>query len=261
MLTIGFECFWGCFSPVHGATTEKPVRRTWNVAGISREALLYGITDAKAQPRPLIIVFHGHGGSMRNAAQAFHLHELWPDAVVVYPQGLPTAGRLVDREGKQAGWQIDAGDQGDRDLLFFDTILQQLRHDGWVNEKQVFVAGHSNGGAFMYLLWEKRGGQITAYASSSAAWFGPYVDLKPAKFLMLAGEKDDLVNYAWQRKTFDALRRNFDCGELRRDENQCWLAESPSGAKILAYVHPGAHTFPPEGPALIVNFFKASIRP
>lgn len=256
ILLVGFHSVPGCFMTAHGATPISPVRRTWEAAGLTREALVFGPTDAKAQPRPLIIIFHGHGGSMRNAAQAFRLHELWPDAVVVYPQGLPTAGRLTDREGKQPGWQIEAGDHGDRDLLFFDAIVEQFKHEG-----QVFVAGHSNGGAFVYLLWASRGEQITAYASSAAAWFGPYSGLKPGKLLMLSGEKDDLVKYAWQRRTFDNLQHFFDCSAAKLNNGGCMVAESNSGAHIAAYVHPGGHQFPPAGPDLIVKFFKASLPP
>jgi polyhydroxybutyrate depolymerase len=166
---------------------------------------------------------------------------------------------LVDREGKFPGWQMDAGDHGDRDLKFFDAIVIQLQREGRVDSTKIFVTGHSNGGAFMYLLWSQRGERIAAYASSAAAWFGPYAGLKPTRFLMLTGEKDDLVKYAWQRRTFDGLREYFDCGPIRRDGAGCLVAEAPSGAKIVAYVYPGTHQFPVEAPALIVNFFRETI--
>ena len=239
-----------------GSADGGLVLRTWVVDGVKREALVFDPTGATPQARPLVIVFHGHGGTMRSVAQAFRIHELWPEAIVVYPQGLATAGRLVDREGKFPGWQMDAGDHGDRDLKFFDAIVAQLQREGRVAPAKIFVTGHSNGGAFMYLLWSQRGERIAAYASSAAAWFGPYAGLRPARFLMISGEKDDLVKYVWQRRTFEGLRDHFGCAPIRRDASGCLVAEASSGALIVAYVHPGSHQFPAKAPALIVKFFR-----
>jgi hypothetical protein len=56
-----------------------------------------------------------HGGSMLNAARTLGYHTRWPEAIVVYMQGLNTPGRLTDPEGRQPGWQHAVGDQGDRD--------------------------------------------------------------------------------------------------------------------------------------------------
>lgn len=109
---------------------EKSETRTWTIDGVKREALVYGFETGKPTPRPLVFVFHGHGGTMRNASQAFRIHELWPEALVVYPQGLPSSGKLVDREGRQAGWQFSAGQLQDRDLKFFDAVLETLKSEG-----------------------------------------------------------------------------------------------------------------------------------
>ena len=137
---------------------DEPVRREWTVDGVLyREALVYVPPTAKSAPVPVIFAFHGHGGTMAFAERKFSFHTLWPEAMVVYPQGLPTAGKLTDPEGKKSGWQFDAGDYGDRDLKFFDAILASLRQDYRIDDKRIFVTGHSNGGGFTYLLWAKRG--------------------------------------------------------------------------------------------------------
>lgn len=107
----------------------EPQRREWEVQGVKREALLYVPAKGADQATgvPLVFGFHGHGGSMRNAARSFRLHEVWPESLVVYMQGLNTPGRLTDPEGKRAGWQSTVGNQGDRDLLFFDAVLATLK--------------------------------------------------------------------------------------------------------------------------------------
>jgi len=101
-------------------------RRQWTVDGVVREALVYTLPQAHTNPSPVVFAFHGHGGSMLNAARTFGFHTRWPEAVVVYMQGLNTPGRLTDPEGKKPGWQSAVGDQGDRDLKFFDAVLASL---------------------------------------------------------------------------------------------------------------------------------------
>ena len=113
-----------------------------------RQGLLYVPEAAKSMPAPLVFCFHGHGGNTRNAARSFRLHEVWPEAIVVYLQGLNTPGQLTDPEGKKPGWQKSAGDQGDRDLKFFDAVLKSIRQDYRVDDRRVYSMGHSNGGGF-----------------------------------------------------------------------------------------------------------------
>src|SRR5690242_17030508 len=91
------------------AQTAPLQPRQWNVEGLDREALVYAPSAAKTTPAPLVFVFHGHGGNMKGAANSFHMHTLWPEAMVVYPQGLNTPGKLTDLEGKRPGWQHSAG--------------------------------------------------------------------------------------------------------------------------------------------------------
>ena len=137
-------------SPARAA--EALMHRQWTVDGVARQALVYLPPPAGTNPAPVIFAFHGHGGSMQNAARTFRLQTRWPEALVVYMQGLNTPGRLTDPEGKRPGWQSAEGDQGDRDLKFFDTVLDSLRKDYRVDDKRIYATGHSNGGGFTYLL-------------------------------------------------------------------------------------------------------------
>jgi SAM-dependent methyltransferase len=68
---------------------------------------------------PLFFAFHGHGGNMRQADRSFSYQAQWPEAVIVYPQGLPTPGQLTDPEGKRNGWRTLADDS-------FDIAVSQM---------------------------------------------------------------------------------------------------------------------------------------
>jgi polyhydroxybutyrate depolymerase len=213
---------------------------------------------------------------MQNAANMFRIHELWPEAIVVYPQGVNTPGRLTDPEGKRPGWQMAVGDQSDRDLKFFDAMFEAVKAHHRVNTNRVYATGHSNGGAFSYLLWEARPKFFTAFAPSAALLpdlvgirINPHtraIESIPAKksafvpkpVLHLAGQKDPLVKFEWQKAMIDAVRKKSGCAEGKPWEinSRCTIYPSKSGGDVIAYIHGGTHNFPNAGKELIVAFFK-----
>jgi len=235
---------------------EAPQRREWTIDGVAREGLVCVPATAREKPTPVVFGFHGHGGSMRNAARSFSYHTLWPEAVVVYLQGLNTPGRLTDPEGKKPGWQHGAGAQGDRDLKFFDAVLADLRRELKIDDKRIYATGHSNGGGFTYLLWAMRGETFAAVAPSGSAAGGLAGKLQPKPVLHVAGEKDPLVKFEWQQRTIAAILKLNECGP-----GQSW---SPSGqwhdskvaAPVVVWTHPGGHEFPPAARSAIVKFFR-----
>ncbi|CAN5853902.1 hypothetical protein BH11VER1_BH11VER1_19070 [soil metagenome] len=232
------------------------------VDGVDREALIYAPPNAKTEATPLVFAFHGHGGSMEQAARSFEYHKQWPEAMVIYMQGLNTPGKLTDTEGKKAGWQSTIGDQGDRDLKFFDAALQSLKQLYRVDEKRIYATGHSNGGGFTYLLWAARGDKFTAFAPCAAFLSKDFAQLKPKPVLHVAGENDPLVKFAWQEMMMERVLKLNQCGEGKawHQIEDCTVYESKVDAPVVTFIHPGTHTFPAEAPALIVKFFKEQTR-
>jgi polyhydroxybutyrate depolymerase len=243
-------------SALRTPAADAPARREWNVDGVTREALVYAPPRARTNATPLLFAFHGHGGSMNNAARSFSYHTLSPDAIVVYPQGLNTPGRLTDPEGKKAGWQFAVGEQEDRDLKFFDAMIESLEKDFKVDAKRIYGTGHSNGGGFTYLLWAARGEMFAAVAPCAAAAPALLGKLKPKPVLHLAGENDPLVKFSWQKQTIDGLLKLNQCGEGKPWEKSCTLYPSKIETPVVTYIHPGGHGLPPDAPSKIVRFFK-----
>jgi polyhydroxybutyrate depolymerase len=240
-----------------GAAEPSLKRMEWTIEGGSRDALVSIPAAARTTDTPVVFVFHGHGGGSRNVAASFAIEKLWPEAIVVYMQGLPTPGR-TDPEGKRSGWQRAVGDQGDRDLKFFDAVLATLRKDQKIDERRVYATGHSNGGGFTYLLWAARGDLFAAVAPSSAGAAGRnFQAMKPKPVLHLAGETDAIVPFANQKKTIDALRTLNGCDSVGQEwAKYCTLYPSRTGTPVVTYIHPGGHMFPAEAPQQFVRFFK-----
>jgi polyhydroxybutyrate depolymerase len=250
------------------APTAEPERREWTIDGTQREALIYrpsqpAAAESGAAPKPVPVVFgfHGHGGNARQAARSFHLQDEWPEAIVVYMQGVPTPGRLTDPEGKQNGWQHDPGDHEDRDLKFFDAVLASLKKDYQIDENRVYVTGHSNGAAFTYVLWVARG-EVLAAIAPSAGFSRSARTAKPKPVLHIAGETDPLVRFPVQRMAMNAVRSINGCEATGKEwAKNCLEYPSSKGTPFVSFIHPGDHKYPEEAPALIVKFFKEHTRP
>ncbi len=246
-------------NPVNAA--GELLKREWTVDGIKREALLHLPAANAPKPWPVVFVFHGHGGGMREASWNQRVHEVWPEALVVFMQGLPAAGRLTDAVGEEPGWQAGPGVDGDRDLKFFDTALAGLRADFPVDARRVYATGHSNGGAFTYLLWAQRRAVFAAFGPSAAVAGRDFGRLEPAPVIHIAGENDQLVRFPWQKLMIKVLCRTNECGPGHATGEGLMRYDSPVGAPVEVYVHAGGHRYPTKATALIVAFFKANARP
>jgi polyhydroxybutyrate depolymerase len=234
----------------------EPVQ-TWEIEGVERQGLVFAPDSAKTEPAPLIFAFHGHGGTMHNSSRAWRYQELWPEAIVIYLQGLNTPGRLTDPQGKKPGWQSKVGDQNDRDLKLFDAVLKWARQTYKVDDKRVYCTGHSNGGGFTYLLWAARGDAFAAVAPSSAAGLGVLKDLKPKPMLHIGGLKDPLVKFEWQKTTIDAVRKINGCDpEGKSEGDRLTVYPSPTGTVVETYLYDGGHSPPADAWPQVVKFFK-----
>ncbi len=237
--------------------SPSPETVTLEVDGLTRKALIYA--PSKPVPTggsPLVFGFHGHGGNMRNAARSFQMHEVWPEATVVYMEGLPSAGR-TDPEGVRNGWQISINDLGGRDLKFFDAMLAKVRKDHRIDAKRIYSMGHSNGGRFTYVLWATRGDVFAAYGPSGSPATGLLFRMKPAPVFHIAGEKDPLITYESQKATIDRLREMLKADPAKaKKDGYLTLEPAPNGLELATYIHPGGHEYPRVANAMMAEFFK-----
>jgi len=233
---------------------------TLTVRGEERRAIIVRPTKGQA-PHPVIFGFHGHGGNGRNAARSFNLHGEWPEAIALYPSGLPTAtGR--DPEGLKPGWGYGADN---RDIAFFDSLLAQVIAKEKGDPGKVFVMGHSNGGGFAYGLWRWRGEKLAGVAPSAAAPAAKsFENAKPLPAFLMMGQKDAVVSFESQRASLlNVLQVNLGKGvsdltkpdferQIRGSVIKGWKGLERTGV----YEHPGGHQFPSAAVRAMVQFFK-----
>ena len=232
------------------------------VEDVKRVAKRHVPADAETKPTPVVFAFHGHGGTMDQAASQFAIHKHWPEALVVYMQGVPTAAGN-DPQGKQSGWQYNVGENGNRDVKFFDAVLADLRKSFKVDDKRIYVAGFSNGAGFTYALWSARGDQIVAVAACAMHTNEKKIStFSPKPLLQIAGKEDKLQSVAAQEKTALDVAKVNECGEGQPwgAKKNCTLYPSKIGSPVVFYVHSGGHEIPKDAPALIVAFFKNKLQ-
>jgi polyhydroxybutyrate depolymerase len=224
---------------------------TWKIDGVEREAIVHSPTaKAPSGKAPLLLAFHGHGDSADNF-QGVGLERHWAQAVVVYAQGLPST-----RDGL-AGWQVERGKDGDRDLKFVDQMLVTLREKFSVDDARIYSTGFSNGANFTYLLWAERP-QVFAAFAPVAARILPSVHLTvPKPLLHVGGTEDRQIAFADQKEAIEAARRaNAATGKGESCGQYCTLYASKDGAPVMTVIHPGGHVYPLEVAQYTVDFFK-----
>ncbi|MBS1704771.1 MAG: dienelactone hydrolase family protein [Armatimonadetes bacterium] len=226
------------------------------VDGVERQAIVEAPNVNDSKPHPVVFVFHGHGGSMRFTARRYKLGNLWPEAIAVYPQGLPTKGK-TDPEGKKNGWQQSQGEYEDRDLKYFDALLAQVKKTYKVDDKRIYTCGHSNGGRFTYLLWAERPSIFAAYGPSASPMVLKNAN-HPAPMFITAGEKDQIVPFKTQQLSMERIKQVDGAdGEGEKLGEYATLFKGKNGNDVVTFIHPGGHTMGEEALAMMIDFFKA----
>ena len=220
---------------------------TFTVDGVARRALLYvPPVAAPSSGYPVVFAFHGRGDVIENF-ELVRLHAAWPEAIVVYFQAL-------DREG-YPGWQVERGQDGDRDLKMVDTALATLRGKHRIDERHVYAVGFSNGAGFTFLLWAERPNLFAGYGIVAGRWredVQPKVR-KPA--IVVSGINDP--GYPDHRAGMvNAIVLNGVRTTAARCGSGCQRYGAGTPAPVVTITHRGGHEFPAIVTDYVVTFLK-----
>jgi polyhydroxybutyrate depolymerase len=189
----------------------------------TRDGMRTAILEIPARlraPAPLVLAFHGTGGSGSFMAgySGFEGVARRAGIVMAYPSSAPDADQ----------WSLTESERGDDDLALVDGIVDQLVRAGCADPARVFAVGVSNGGGFATRLGCERWGRIAAVVSVAGAYGGlpPCRPDRPVSLLEIHGTADQVVPYAagvmrWVR----AWARRDGCPEHARVRRE--------GARVL----------------------------
>ena len=229
---------------------------------MERQAIVY--PNAKPAPRagaPVVFVFHGHGGTAQNVARRLRIHELWPEAAVIYMQGIPGVVGIRDPEATRNGWQKSPGELGNRDIKFFDSALERMQEKYKTDPNRVYALGHSNGGRFVNVLWNSRGDKLAALSSAAGPGGRLIQTAKPKPVFIIAGEKDALVPFQGQQLSIELARKLLKTDQSKAKLNGFEQTEpGVNGTELVTYIHSGGHEVPVDALPRVIRFFQRHTR-
>ena len=229
---------------------------TWKVDGETRLAIIYAPSAKSAgEKAPLVFSFHGHGDDIQNF-QYTGIHRMWPEAIVVYFQGLPSRDGL-------SGWQVEKGEYNDRDLKLVDAALASLHGRFNIDDTRIYATGFSNGANFTYLLWAERPGVFAAYAPVAARLRSSVHLTQPKPLFHIAGTQDSQIPFADQKSAIEIARHtNGVTAEGASCGKGCTVYGFNTANPVVTWIHAGGHEYPPSTSERIVKFFRDhSLRP
>jgi polyhydroxybutyrate depolymerase len=233
------------------AAGASPKVMTWNVGGLPRRALVYAPASAANSKAPLVLAFHGFGDTNDNF-QGVELEKAWPQAIVVYPQGL----RVLRSGAAMAGWQTEKFGDEDRDLQFVDAMLASLRERYKVDDTRIYATGFSNGAIFTYLLWAERPNVFAAFAAVAARLGNSVLPTVPKPLLQVGGKDDGNIPFALQEHAMETARHVDGVSKGESCGPNCTLYPSANRTPVMTFIHDGGHEWPDWTSQQIAKFFQ-----
>nr|WP_157091533.1 esterase [Methylobacterium nodulans] len=218
----------GCLAFAHRLPTREPLPPGRHALGLfpERDALLVvpqGV--APRRPTPLVVLFHGGGGSAAKILPMLEAHAEARGFLLLAPQSLfPT-------------WDIViAGNGPDRERL--DAALAAVAGRFLLDPTRLAFAGHSDGGSYTLSLGLTNGHLATHLIVSSAGFLSVQVQQGAPRIFLSHGMRDEQIPIDRSARTHAAL--------LRR-----------AGYDLTYVEYDGPHAYDPAVVAQAVEFFLA----
>lgn len=237
------------------------VEKFYTIDNVERKALFFE-PKIKSEKTPVVFVFHGHGGNAKHASKSLDFHTQYPEALVIYMQGIPgVTNSIVDKDGKYNGWQINPGELNDRDIKFFDEVFSQIQKNYTINKDKIFAVGHSNGSRFVNVLWKMRGENFAAFITVAGPG-GIWLQGAPQKSVWISfGKNDKIVNYKMQKLVSKKYLKVFDADENSgKTKGEITSYRTSKNKEIIIEDRDAGHEFPQNSIPEMIEFLKRNHR-
>lgn len=264
------------------------------VGDLTRSYLLRAPDEEGDEPRPLLIMFHGAGGSGLRAETATGLTDAvsTSDIIVAYPNGTAAnsvAGELAWNAGACCGLARSGNVD---DVSFVLAMIADIQSRYAVDPERIYLAGYSNGGMLSYRLACEHAELFAGIAVISGALnYAPCAPSEPLPVLIVHGTADATVPYAggetnprtasrfgqWQNSsvalatefwlTVDGCEEDPASTTVDRLTTAVYEGCEPGSALEVVTIADGTHVWPRmatsdvEGSSLILGFFGLGPEP
>ena len=245
------------FSTKLFAQTEK----FYQINGVERKALFFE-PKINSEKIPVVFVFHGHGGNAKHASRNLNFHQNFPEALVIYMQGIPgVTNSIVDKEGKYNGWQMNPDELQNRDVKFFDEVFSQISKNYNLDFDRIYAVGHSNGSRFVNVLWKIRPEKFAAFVTVAGPG-GIWLKSAPQKSVWISfGKNDKIVPYKIQKFSSKQYLKFFEANESTAQTNgEITYYKTSENKEIIIEDRNAGHEFPQNSIPKMVEFLKRNHR-
>lgn len=250
-----------------------------NVAGTTRSAIIQMPEGAGEAPYPLVMIFHGGGGSatrMQNVSEDFARSLNYGGYVVAFMNG---SARRNTRNLRT--WNADhccahAADAEIDDAAYVNEVYNALTSRITINEDEVYLFGHSNGAMLAYRIASDLSFTPDALVIVSGAMFADQPTISQSTSVLAIHTLDDETlsftgdgDRSARHRTApilsfndvrDRLETMHSCGP--REENDELFgtlitgAPCTEGSRIVTLVSDeGGHEWPKDLPGIHLNAF------
>jgi polyhydroxybutyrate depolymerase len=209
-------------------------------------------TEART-PAPVVFLFHPFGMNTQYMQGRVPIPRVWPEAIAIYGQGLPRFGGGA--VSLQPSWQTRPGEMDDRDLAYFDAILDWVRKNHCVDETRVFVMGYSNGANFASVLACERPSAIAGVAIASGSLSCTLPAARPV--ILSHGMSDATIRYERAIEAAAAWTSRNGCKTPPKSGAPgCFMADSCSSAPVVLCSYDGGHEYNDPFTKTLADFLK-----
>jgi len=155
----------------------------------------------KSGAHPLVIMFHGYGGTALNAA----LETNWSakadeqSFVVVYPEATrpdkssPQSFRRNPQAWNDGSGRFHAASENIDDVAFIDAMIEQISERCSIDGERIFATGFSNGASMTFRLGAELSHRIAAIAPvSGTSWIDKPAPSQTLSICYITGTADSL---------------------------------------------------------------------
>ena len=156
------------------------------------------------------------------------------------------------------------GEDGNRDLKFFDAMLATLRQKLSVYNERIYTTGFSNGTGFSYLLWAERGDTLAAIGAVAGVLAHSEKSRlhQPRPLIAIFGTDPHTASKEIKERTIHAAREvnnalaSEESCDIPTGASDCKLYPSTSQTPVKNIIHTGGHEYLPWMAEEIVKFFQ-----